>query len=55
VLGQGGPLFQPFGTLLPRWPRRPVLNLRELIFWSFVRRIGPASAWVRARPLPDPD
>jgi tRNA (mo5U34)-methyltransferase len=54
VLGQGGPLFQPFGQLLPRWPRRPVLSLRELIFWSFVRRIGPASGWVRARPLPDP-
>jgi SAM-dependent methyltransferase len=50
VLGSGGPLFQPFGTLIPRWPRRPRLSLRELVFWGFVRRVGPPSAWVRARP-----
>ncbi len=50
VLDQGGPLFQPFGELMPRWPRRPRLSLRELVFWGFVRRVGPASAWVRARP-----
>ncbi|HEX3832076.1 MAG TPA: methyltransferase domain-containing protein [Solirubrobacteraceae bacterium] len=50
VLASGGPLFQPFGTLLPRWPRRPRLTMRELIFWGFVRRVGPASAWVRGRP-----
>jgi tRNA (mo5U34)-methyltransferase len=50
VLSSGGPLFQPFGELLARWPRRPPRNLRELVFWCFVRRVGPASAWVRARP-----
>lgn len=54
VLGSGGPLFQPFGGVMPKWPRRPPLSLRELVFWGFVRRVGPASAWVRARPLPDP-
>ena len=32
VLDQGGPLFQPFGTLLPRWPRRPPLSVRELMY-----------------------
>ncbi len=50
VLDSGGPLFQPFGAVMPRWPRRPTLRLRELVFWGFVRRVGPASAWVRARP-----
>jgi SAM-dependent methyltransferase len=50
VLGQGGPLFQPFGGVLPRWPRRPQASFRELVFWAFVRRVGPASGWVRARP-----
>ncbi len=50
VTGQGGPLFQPFGGVLPRWPRRLRPSLRELIFWTFVRRLGPASGWVRARP-----
>ncbi|HEY3728265.1 MAG TPA: methyltransferase domain-containing protein [Solirubrobacteraceae bacterium] len=50
VLASGGPLFQPFGELLAAWPRRPPRSLRELVFWCFVRRVGPASAWVRARP-----
>jgi hypothetical protein len=47
---QGGPLLQPFGGLLPRWPERPRISLREAVFWLFVRRFGPPSAWVRARP-----
>jgi tRNA (mo5U34)-methyltransferase len=50
VLEQGGILFQPFGKLLPRWPRRPPRGLRELAFWGFVRRFGPPSGWVRAQP-----
>jgi tRNA (mo5U34)-methyltransferase len=50
VLGQGGPVFQPFGRVMPRWPRRPRLTVRELVFWGFVRRVGPASSWIRARP-----
>jgi tRNA (mo5U34)-methyltransferase len=55
VLAQGGPLFAPFGRVMPRWPRRPALSPRELLFWCFVRRLGPASAWVRARPaVPSP-
>jgi tRNA (mo5U34)-methyltransferase len=54
VLDSGGPLFQPFGEVIPRWPRRPPRSVRELVFWSFVRRLGPASAWVRARPGREP-
>jgi tRNA (mo5U34)-methyltransferase len=50
VLDQGGPLFQPFGRVMPRFPRRPPGNLRELLWWLWVRPLGPASAWVRARP-----
>jgi tRNA (mo5U34)-methyltransferase len=50
VIDDGGPFFQPFGELMPRWPSKPPRRPRELIFWLFVRRFGPASAWVRARP-----
>jgi tRNA (mo5U34)-methyltransferase len=50
VLAQGGPFFQPFGEVMPRWPSRTPRTLRELLFWTFVRRVGPASGWVRARP-----
>jgi tRNA (mo5U34)-methyltransferase len=52
VLEDGGPFFQPFGDVLPRWPERPPRSLRELVYWGFVRRVGPASAWVRAQPRP---
>jgi tRNA (mo5U34)-methyltransferase len=51
VLDSGGPLFQPFGKLLPAWPRRLPRHRRELIYWTFVRRVGPPSSWVRARGL----
>ncbi len=50
IVDHGGPLFQPFGAAMPRWPRRTPRRFRELLYWSFVRRVGPASAWVRARP-----
>jgi tRNA (mo5U34)-methyltransferase len=52
ILSSGGPLLQPFGTLLPKWPRRRPRNLHEVVFWLFTRRFGGASAWVRARPRP---
>lgn len=55
VLAQGGPLFQPFGRVIPKWPRRLPRGPRELLFWLAVRRTGPASSWIRARPQPDPD
>ena len=51
VLGQGGPLLQPLGSALPRWPQRPPRRWRELAFWAWVRRMGATSSWVRARPL----
>ena len=50
VIDSGGPLFQPFGRLIPRWPDRVPRNPRELLFWLVVRRLGPVSGWVRARP-----
>lgn len=50
VLDQGGPLFQPFGAVMPRLPRRRPRSWRELLWWLWVRPLGPASAWVRARP-----
>jgi tRNA (mo5U34)-methyltransferase len=52
VLDDGGPFFQPFGDVIPRWPERFPRTLREIVYWTFVRRLGPASAWVRAQPLP---
>lgn len=53
VLGQGGPLFQPLGRLIDRVPRRLPRSARDLVFWLFVRPLGPASAWARGRPAPD--
>lgn len=50
VLDQGGPLRQPCGRGLPRWPARFPRTLRELHYWSVVRQFGPPSAWVLARP-----
>lgn len=50
VLDQGGPLFQPFGSGMPRVPRRLPRSGRELLWWAWVRPFGPVSAWVRARP-----
>jgi tRNA (mo5U34)-methyltransferase len=50
VIAQGGPLFQPFGGGMRAWPERMPRTLRELIYWGFVRRTGPPSAWIRARP-----
>jgi tRNA (mo5U34)-methyltransferase len=46
----GGPLFQPLGDLIPRWPERIPRRPRHMVFWLFVRRFGCASGWVRARP-----
>ncbi len=54
-LEQGGPLFQPFGDVIPRWPDKLPRRFREILFWLFVRRLGPASAWVRARRGPAPE
>jgi tRNA (mo5U34)-methyltransferase len=45
---QGGILFQPFGLGTPKWPARRPRGLRELIYWSTVRRIGVSSGWVSA-------
>lgn len=50
VLDQGGPLFQPFGKVMPSLPRRPPRSWRELLWWLWVRPFGPVSAWVRGRP-----
>jgi tRNA (mo5U34)-methyltransferase len=52
VVKQGGPIFQPFGRGIRAWPERVPRGARELLFWLTVRRFGPASSWVRARPLP---
>ena len=54
VLAQGGPLFQRFGELVPRWPERPPWRPRHLFYWLVVRRFGVGSGWVRARPRQGP-
>lgn len=50
VLDSGGPVLQPLGDLNPAWPTRPPRTLHEVVYWSFTRRFGKATAWVRARP-----
>jgi SAM-dependent methyltransferase len=52
----GGPLFQPFGTHLPAWPRHG-LGVKEhglraaLSYWLFLRRFGVPTSWVLASPV----
>lgn len=51
VQRSSGPVFQRFGRGVPRRPslrQRP--TLREVLFWTCVRPVGGASAWVLARP-----
>jgi tRNA (mo5U34)-methyltransferase len=50
VVESGGPLFQPFGRRMPRWPSRLPRRPREWVFWTCTRRFGGATAWALARP-----
>jgi tRNA (mo5U34)-methyltransferase len=50
VLEAGRMLFQPFGKGIPRRPKQWTGKPRQLLYWLVVRRIGPASGWIRARP-----
>jgi tRNA (mo5U34)-methyltransferase len=50
VLENGGPIFQPFGSAVSRWPKGFPRTFRELLYWLVVRRVGAASGWVRGRP-----
>lgn len=52
VIDTGGPLRQPFGTRMARWPRRVRRTPRDLPFWTCTRRFGGATAWALARPAP---
>lgn len=52
VKDSGGPLFQPFGARMARWPKKVPRTLREVIFWTCTRRVGGATAWALARPAP---
>ncbi|HWW52579.1 MAG TPA: class I SAM-dependent methyltransferase [Acidimicrobiales bacterium] len=50
VLRSGGPIFQPLGDFIPRWPASIPTRPRHIAFWLFVRRFGCASQWVQAAP-----
>ena len=50
LIATGGPLFQPFGDLLPKRPRGRPKDLHEVVYGLFTRQFGGASGWVRARP-----
>jgi tRNA (mo5U34)-methyltransferase len=55
VLRRGGPLVQPFGTRVPRWPKRlrpERYPVHEAVFWLLTRQFGACSGWVIARPAP---
>jgi hypothetical protein len=53
VTSSGGPLFQPFGARMPRWPDKLPRRPREWVFWTCTRRVGGATAWALARPRAD--
>lgn len=50
VLAGRWPLFQPFGELYPRWPKRLPRRRKELVYWAWQRRVGAASTWSLCRP-----
>ena len=50
VFDSGGPLFQPFGSLWPRWPDHKPRTLHDLTYWMFTRQFGAATGWVRSHP-----
>lgn len=52
IVERGGPLFQPFGARMPRWPEKLPRTPREAVFWLCTRRFGGATAWALARPAP---
>lgn len=58
VTRRGGPLWQPFGTYLPAWPRnRDELGIKAhglraaASYWFGVRRFGVPTSWILARPI----
>jgi tRNA (mo5U34)-methyltransferase len=55
VTRRGGPLLQPFGTHLPRFPatlRPQRYPIHEAVFWLLTRQFGACSGWAMARPAP---
>lgn len=50
VVRSGGPIFQPLGDFIPRWPDSIPRTPRQFAFWMFVRRFGCASQWVEGKP-----
>lgn len=51
VTEQGGPILQPLGNLLPKWPEKVPRTVRDFSYWAGTRRFGAPSSWVMARPL----
>lgn len=50
----GGPILQPLGARLPRWPDRSLLtkSFRDITTWGFTRQFGKTTGWVLAAPVP---
>jgi tRNA (mo5U34)-methyltransferase len=48
----GGPLFQPFGTRIPRRPPHLPRSLAEWVFWLWTRQTGGPTAWALCAPGP---
>lgn len=56
IIEQGGPwIFQRLGAHIPKWPKTRPHGWRDLLFWLWVRRVGTASSWTRARVRELPD
>jgi hypothetical protein len=50
VTDKGGPIFQPLGAHMPKWPRSIPRTPRDWIYWTCTRRFGGATGWALARP-----
>jgi tRNA (mo5U34)-methyltransferase len=53
ITAHGGPVFQHFGTAMPRRPPGVPRGPRQLWFWLTGRWMGAPAQWVRAVPRED--
>jgi tRNA (mo5U34)-methyltransferase len=51
IIDSKWPLFSKFGDLIPKRPNKVPVQMKEWVYWLFVRRFGVASQWLRCRPV----
>lgn len=50
IEAHGGPVFSPFGSVMPRRPKKMPRTFRQALFWATSRWTGAPGQWIRATP-----